>query len=75
MKAQVKSTKESVEVSPNYLYGRIVAYTSDNIVEGIDFGGKCAYLPDELDFDSFIKQGKSITFYVDRISLCRAECS
>ena len=75
MKAQVKSTKERVDVSPYYLYGRIVAYTSDNIVEGIDFGGKRAYLPDELDFDSFVTQGKSITFYVDRISLCGAECS
>ena len=51
MKAQVKSTKEMVEVSPYYLYGRIVTYTSDNIVEGINFGGKYAYLPDELDFD------------------------
>ena len=69
MKAQVKSTKECVEVSPYYLYGRIVAYTSDNIIEGIDFGGKRAYLPDELDFDSFITTGKSITFYVDRMPL------
>ena len=68
MKAQVKFTKEIVEISPYYLYGRIIAYVGDNVVEGIDFGGKCVYLPDELDFDSFIKQGKSITFYVDRIS-------
>ena len=69
MKAQVKSTKECVEVSPYYQYGRIVAYTSDNIIEGIDFGGKRAYLPNELDFDSFVTTGKSITFYVDRMPL------
>ena len=51
MKAQVKTTKEIVEITPYYLYGRIVAYVGDNFVEGIDFGGKCVYLSDELDFD------------------------
>lgn len=53
MKAQVKATKEIVNVTPYYLYGRIVAYVGDNIVEGIDLGGKYAYLPDELDLDLY----------------------
>ena len=51
MKAQVKTTKEIVEITPYCLHGRIVAYVGDNFVEGIDFGGKCVYLSDELDFD------------------------
>jgi len=49
MKAIYKNTGKVVEVIPYYLHGRIVAYVGDNIVEGIDFGGKYAYLPDELD--------------------------
>lgn len=53
MKAYVKNTHRLVDVEPYYLYGRIVAYVGDNVVEGIDLGGKYAYLPDELDFDIY----------------------
>jgi hypothetical protein len=53
MKAIVKNTKKEIEVTPYYLYGRVVAYVSDNVVEGIDFGGKYAWLPDEIDLDIY----------------------
>lgn len=51
MKARVLNTNQLVEVAPYYLYGRIVAYVGDNVIEGIDLGGKYAYLPDELNLD------------------------
>lgn len=54
MKTVVKATGRVVEVVPYYLYGRIVAYVGDNAIEVdgkvINFGGKYAYLPDEIEF-------------------------
>lgn len=54
MKTVVKATGRVVEVVPYYLHGRIVAYVGDNTIEVdgkvIDFGGKYAYLPDEIEF-------------------------
>ena len=43
-----KRKGKEIEVYPYYLYGRIVAYITDNVVAGIDLRGKYAYLPDEL---------------------------
>lgn len=54
MKALNKKFGEIVEVTPFYLYGRIVAYIGDSWFkrQGIEVGDdKMAYLPDELNFN------------------------
>lgn len=48
MKAIIKNTGQEIEVEPYYLYGRVVAFVGENIVEGINLGGKYAYLPSEI---------------------------
>jgi hypothetical protein len=48
MKVILISNGNEIEVSPYYLYGKLVAYVTDhNVIDGIDFG-KAAFTLDEV---------------------------
>ena len=61
MKVILKSTGKEIEVSPYYLYGKLVAYVTDhNNIDGIDFG-KASFTLDEviINQDTQIKKGQN----------------